>query len=176
MGAAFPTHAQPRQADLSRSSESMGGVEVTLSDPETAWGMWNSAMADMDAAVSRGNASTRPAALEEAGDATRPMGLEEKSPEQRRNDALALLDAQHPRIAVAVRAVWGFPECLGYLNRLMLEGCDGTGRTRVGFNPRVIDALMNLASLHEALFGAARQSDELGFADSTVRAGLDGAR
>ncbi len=174
MGAALPLKVPSHPVD--NLSPSLGGMEVTQADPETAWGLWSRAVADLDAAVSRGNATTRPAALEEADDATRPMSLDEKTPEQRLNDALALLDDQHPRIAAAVRAVWGAPECLAYLNRLVLEGCDGSGRSRVGFSPRVVDALMNLADLHETLFGAAKPGGELGFADSTVRAGLEGVR
>jgi hypothetical protein len=35
---------------------------------------------------------------------------------------------------------------------------------------------MALFDLHESLFGRMAQQEELGFADSTVRSGLDGVR
>jgi hypothetical protein len=158
----------------------MPGVEVddANADAEASWGLWTKAVASMEARTRREEAPTAPSPLVPDADAiTRPMSLEEKTPEQRKNDALAVIEALHPRVALAVRTIWGFKECVAYLNRLVLEGYDGTGRSRVGFNPEVTSALLRLADLHEAQFGPVQApQQELGFADSAVRTGLDGVR
>ena len=167
--------AKPPPTTPADNPASLGGIEVVVDDPETSWGLWNQAVAGLAPAISSKTTDTQPAALE-AFMGTRPMGLEDKTPEQRNNDALAVIEGPHRKIADAIRATWGFRECEGYINKLVLSGSDGMGQTRVGFNPLVIDALMALSDLHESQFGRMAQEEELGFADSTVRSGLDGVR
>lgn len=165
-----PPSAAPGEAPVP-----LRGVEVTDDDPEASWSLWNQAVADFNAKPAGSYTDTQPTALEPYP-VTRPLGLEDKTPEQRKNDALAVIEQQHPRIAGAIRATWGFDECARYINKLVLNGSDDMGHIRIGFNPQVVDALMGLADLHETLFGHKNLDDEPGFADHSVRVGLDGAR
>ena len=118
---------------------------------------------------------TQPLALE-TDVATQPMSLDDKSPERRKTDALALIGQHHPKVVAAIQATWGFKECAAYLNKLVLNGSDDSGHSRLGFSPQVIEALMGLTQLHEVQFGQLDKPEELGFGDYSVRAGLDGAR
>ena len=153
----------------------LSGVEVTDDDPEISWDLWNKAIADLDASAQSATADTQPVALDTYL-ATQPAGLEDKTPDQRKADAIALIERQHPKIAGAIRATWGFKECAAFVNKLVLSGSDDMGHTRVGFSPQVVDALMRLADLHETQFGRLGVEEELGFGDFSVRSGLDGAR
>jgi hypothetical protein len=41
-----------------------------------------------------------------------------------------------------------------YINKLIMEGDDGMGHARSGFNPQAAQAMLVLADLHDTLFGA----------------------
>ena len=66
--------------------------------------------------------------------------------------ALAVVEGRHQRIANAIRTFWGTPDCVDYMEKLIMSGGDGFGNARVGFKPEVVTALMSLISLHQNEF------------------------
>jgi hypothetical protein len=81
--------------------------------------------------------------------ATRPMPLHELPRQANIDRAMAVIGQHHERVAKAIQAIWGTPDCVEYIEKLVLSGGDGFGKARVGFKPEVVSALLNLASLHE---------------------------
>ena len=157
----------------------LSGVEVTDDQSDLSWDLWNKAISDFSTNAPNVAEDTQPLALDAAldtDDETQPMSLDDKSPDRRKTDALALIGQHHPKVVAAIQATWGFKECATYLNKLVLNGSDDMGHSRIGFGPQIIEALMGLTELHEAQFGQLDKSEELGFGDFSVRAGLDGAR
>jgi hypothetical protein len=143
------------------------GLEVNEDDPESIWSMWNSALAEQDSRFSElppekvasiradGNANAaEPWPVQDQFDApTQPAALQEKTPEQRKEEAIAVVELRHRRIANTIRTVWGYKECGAYINRLIMSGGDGMGHARIGFNQDTVTAMMALSDLHEAQFG-----------------------
>ena len=135
------------------------GLEVVDDDPETVWGMWDSAMADLASRDANlpSTASKVPEASGFPNDDseyhTVPMSYDEKPTSQRVADALAVVEAHHQRIASTIRSLWGDKECANYVNKLIMSGGDGMGHARVGFNQEAVTAMMALSDLHEELFG-----------------------
>jgi hypothetical protein len=111
--------------------------------------------------------------VEEPAQAVVPQG---PSPEQRKQVALQVIDTHHKRIADTIRNMWGYKECSDYINKLIMSGGDGMGHARIGFNQQAVEAMLALVEIHDAQFGAPLNSGGSGFADSSVRSGLDGAR
>ena len=154
------------------------GLEVIEDDPDTAWGLWDSALADQDSRFGAdGPSSASPAAAEpnaappavdlDIGNApTQPMGLEEMTPEQRMNVALGVVEAHHQRIANTIRTLWGYKECSVYINKLIMNGGDGMGHARIGFNQDAVQAMLDLADIHDTLYGA-QVDPGIDFADTT---------
>lgn len=81
--------------------------------------------------------------------ATRPMGLHEFPKQFQIDREMAIVGQHHQRIEDAIRTFWGHPDCVGYLQKLILSGGDGAGKSRIGFKAEVVSALMNLVTLHE---------------------------
>ena len=144
------------------------GLEVIEDDPDTAWGLWDSALAEQDSRFhADGPTSTSPADPLEAqasptshdsdiGNApTQPMGLEEMTPERRKDAALAVVETHHQRIAHTIRTLWGYKECSVYINKLIMNGGDGMGQARIGFNQDAVEAMLALADIHDTIYGAA---------------------
>lgn len=92
-------------------------------------------------------ASTSPGFL-----ATRPLPLKDIPLLDRRVRQMAILSRQHERIARTIDAFWGQPECTTYLQKLIMSGGDGVEKTRIGFKPQVLSALIALTELHEIDF------------------------
>lgn len=86
---------------------------------------------------------------EEEEIATRPMPLHELPREVGIENAMALIARHHERIAKAITVFWGSRDCVEYIEQLIMSGGDGLGRTRIGFKPEVVSALMSLISLHQ---------------------------
>jgi hypothetical protein len=179
------------------------GLEVVEDDPDTAWSLWDSALAEQDsrfsadplfaadplptiapaeAVVVRNEAPAKSATPPAAASAvdleipTQPLALEERSIQQRMEDALSRVDLHHHRIANTIRSMWGYKECSVYLNRLIMDGGDGMGHNRIGFNQEAVEGMLILVDLHDKQFGPANIVTGLGLADPTIRAGLDGSR
>lgn len=73
-----------------------------------------------------------------------------QSPDEQIQAALSLLEEHHPRIALAIQATWGNPECTSYIERLLEDSFDARNQVRAGFKPQVSEALMLLHALHPA--------------------------
>jgi hypothetical protein len=84
---------------------------------------------------------------------TAPMALQISALEQRRDEALALVERHHHRVANTIRTMWGYKECGVYINKLIMAGGDGMGQARVGFNQDAVQAMLQLSDLHDAEFG-----------------------
>lgn len=178
-----------KDEETSKKVVSTRGLEVIEDDPDTAWGLWDNALADMDSkfgllpseeavvATSRPpRKETLPVELEDLD--TRPMELTEKTPEQRMNDALQTIEIHHPRIANSCRNLWGDREFSAYITKLIMSGGDGMGRARVGFNQNAVDAMMELSELHDMQFGTGTNESGrgIGFTNAVDYSGLDHSR
>ncbi len=163
------------------------GIEVVEDDPDTAWGLWDSALAEQESRFGAVEASVpdsvmvrmppdEPVPGPDRFVPTQPLGLEEKTADQRREEAISVVEMHHHRIANTIRTMWGYKECSVYIYKLILNGGDGMGKTRIGFNQDAAEAMMALAELHDAQFGSFDVGGSGGFSDPTVRSGLDGAR
>ena len=160
------------------------GLEVVEDDPNTAWGLWEDAVAEQDSKFS----ALPP--IDAAFQNTVPMGLQSDVPaqqdtspsreartlEQRREDALSTVELHHHRIANTIRTLWGYKECSDYISKLILSGGDGMDHARMGFNQDAANAMMLLAEIHDAQFGAAEPKGGSGFSDSVMRTGWEAMR
>jgi hypothetical protein len=90
---------------------------------------------------------------EEVDWTTRPTPLHELPAAERMGMALGVLESQHKRIFTAITTIWGHKECSRYMQGLIMNGGEGTGRDRIGFKPEVLSALMTLDLLHDQQFG-----------------------
>jgi hypothetical protein len=161
------------------------GLEVVDDDPETVWGLWDDALAQQesrfgslesvrpDPADREPVQATVPMPLNDPEAVTQPLALEEKSQAQRQADALQVVDLHHHRIANTIRSLWGYKECSAYINKLIMNGGDGMGQARIGFNQEAVVAMMALADLHEAQFGPAEMDSGFGFTSHSAFSGLD---
>jgi hypothetical protein len=177
------------------------GLEVVEDDPDTAWSLWDSALAAQDSRFSDLPVITEPAELAAPSVAdlnsvtvklpevealpaldlnldvpTQPLGLTEMGSAQRMAAALEVIELHHHRIATTLRSLWGYKECGAYINKLIMNGGDGMGNARVGFNQQAVDAMMVLADLHDTEFGAVDTGGDVGFGDSSFHAGIHGHR
>jgi hypothetical protein len=80
---------------------------------------------------------------------TQPMPLKDLPRQVRIDHELAIIRADHERIARKIEVFWGEQECIDYVRQLILDGSDDLGRTRSGFKREVLAALINLLSLHQ---------------------------
>lgn len=178
--------------DPKREAPDSRGLEVREDDPDTAWSLWDNALAEQDSRFSglppiptstpsgakstvsdvRGESNAFP----ELEVPTVPLGLEEATPAERKVAALETVELHHHRIANTIRTLWGYKECSVYINKLIMNGGDGMGNARIGFNQDAADAMMVLADLHDAEFGSADASGGLGFADASFSTGINGHR
>lgn len=156
------------------------GLEVVDDDPETSWSLWDNALADQESRYGALPPVSEPAPFAKAAKArehrhdkvetadstfnfnfdeipTRPMELHELTDEQRMTHALEIVARFHQRVATTIRTFWGHDECPLYINKLILEGHDGSGEARSGFNALAVQAMMNLVDLHEVRFGPLQQ-------------------
>ena len=176
-----------KKPDSSSGREALDsrGLEVVEDDPDTTWGLWESAVAEQDSKFMA--LPTIDAGHDESisYQATVPMGLSDPIPaappvrkrtlDQRKDDALAIVELHHHRIANTIRTLWGYKECSDYISKLILSGGDGMGKARIGFNQEAAAAMIELAALHDAKFGAA-QPNSTGFSESSYPTGWDGMR
>lgn len=104
------------------------------------------------------------------------LSREAQTLEQRREHALATVELHHHRIANTIRTLCGYKECSDYISKLILSGGDGMGHARIGFNQDAANAMMLLAEIHDAQFGAAEPKGGTGLSDTVMRAGWDSMR
>lgn len=86
---------------------------------------------------------------EETPEPVRTTPLHELSKQQRIDRQIALIEQYHAHIAKGLKLMWGYKECVEYMEKLVLSGGDGVGKSRIGFRVEVLSALMDLTSLHE---------------------------
>lgn len=143
------------------------GFEVIEDDADTAWSRWDMALAQEQASklglglIGQPLPSihgTAPEYVGRAGEFTKPMALEDLSFEQRRTRALLVVEEHHPRVAMSIRTLWGYQECIQYVNKMILEGHDPQGRARAGFNVLAAKAMLELTEVHDAMFGSVESS------------------
>ncbi len=158
------------------------GLEVVEDDPDTTWGMWQNAVAEQDSRFPTIQANLP--APDAGGNFLRTVPLpimegvtdtSDRTPAQRREDALQVVELHHNRIAKSIRSLWGYPECSQYIAKLIMDGGYREGHARMGFNQEAAQAMMVLADLHDTEFGSTPQGD-LGFPDSMMRSSFDGNR
>jgi hypothetical protein len=90
--------------------------------------------------------------LKEEDVKTRPMPLHEIPKQARIDREMAIINEHHARIGKAITTFWGHQDCVEYLQKLIMSGGDGFGKTRVGFKQEVLGALINLTNLHEVTY------------------------
>ena len=159
------------------------GLEVIEDDPDTAWSLWDSALAEQDSRFNADGPASASPAVPVADDTpvptldvdignlpTQPLGLEDMSPELRKDAALQIVESHHQRIANTIRTLWGYKECSLYINKLIMNGGDGMGHARIGFNQDAAEAMLVLADIHDILYGASVDPG-LDFADTTRSTG-----
>ncbi len=185
----FLGKGDPEKSSSERDAVPTRGMEVVEDDPETVWGLWETAVADQDSrwgalpsvpSVPEPEPTPSPVAPPpavtgfpaEGDEITQPMALVEKTPAQRMEATLQRVEKHHQRIANTIRTLWGYPECSTYINKLIMSGGDGMGHARIGFNQEAVQAMMDLVDLHELQFGAPDAGGGLGFADPSLRNGL----
>ena len=81
--------------------------------------------------------------------ATRPMPLHELPRQVGIDNAVAIIRKHHERIARSIDIFWGTRDCVEYIQKLVMSGGDGLDKTRVGFKPKVVSALLSLVSMHQ---------------------------
>ncbi len=159
-----------------KEAQDTRGLEVVEDDPDTAWSMWDSALAEQDSRYSKtpdpAKADVKSAVIVNSKPvvpktvdfeiSTVPMGLEEVSLERRKERALEVVELHHRRVANTIRTLWGYKECSIYINKLIMAGGDGMGQTRVGFNQDAVQAMLALSDIHDAQFGAPDSDGGLG--------------
>jgi hypothetical protein len=177
--------------DQSTEAPDTRGLEVTEDDPETAWSMWDNALAQQGSPLAglppipgttpniQAPGAQSPVAVVETYPylevPTQPLGLEQATPVQQMKMALDIVELHHHRIANTIRTLWGYKECGLYINKLIMNGGDGMDHSHVGFNPEAADAMMVLADLHDAEFGSLNGGAPAGFLDS-LNTGISGHR
>ncbi len=177
-----PAESQTKDAVDSR------GLEVVEDDPDTTWSLWQSAVAEQDSRfsglpdqdplpdLSHAFLPTTPQPLLGDG-ATDAQGAQRaRTPGQRKEDALQVVELHHHRIANTIRTLWGHKECSEYISKLIMDGGDSKGNARMGFNQDAAAAMMVLSDLHDELFGVMQSGSGTGFGDFSVRTGYDGLR
>ena len=164
------------------------GLEVVEDDPDTTWGLWQSAVAEQDSRfsgthvedplpdVSQAFLPTAAMPLLDEGVPNAPAAPRERTAGQRKEDALEVVELHHHRIANTIRTLWGHKECSEYISKLIMDGGDNMGHARLGFNQDAAAAMMVLSDLHDELFGVMQSGGGAGFGDFTVRTGYDGVR
>ncbi len=156
------------------------GVEVKEDDPETAWSEWDSVLAELDFSIGGArDLPTHPTPIRPDFDIapdfetpTQPMSLDDIR-EREKNNALAIVETHHPRIARSIRTLWGYKECSTYIDKLIIDGDDGTGKSRLGFNQEAVDAMLMLTHLHDERFGDFSDSKDAGQGDFRVPTAWD---
>lgn len=78
----------------------------------------------------------------------------EKKPVQQ-EPPLSTIERDFPRIAAAIKLMWGNRELDEYLDRLIVSDREG----RVGFQLAVFEALLKLTQQHKLLFNFQREED-----------------
>ena len=132
------------------------GIEVVEDDPETVWGLWDSATEEHESRFGEMHPSefdsvmVRDRDMEALSTSDTPGIFNASDVDRKVVDAILLVAKQHPDIATVVRSLWGTDDCIGYINKLIVDGIYQDG----GLAMETAEALIALADLHYAKFSA----------------------
>ena len=90
---------------------------------------------------------------------TRPLALSELPLQTRLDRDMDTIAALHPRIAQSIVDFWGTPECMEFMQALILNG-DQNGVHRQGFNAAVFAALMDVMALHQRQYAETKRGPD----------------
>jgi hypothetical protein len=132
------------------------GIEVVEDDPETVWGLWDSATEEHESRFGEMHPSEFDSVMVRdrntdalgAGGSTTPS--EENDVDRKVVNAFLVVARRHPDIAGAVRSLWGTDDCVGHINKFIVDGIYQNG----GLAMEAAEALIELADLHYAKFRA----------------------
>lgn len=79
---------------------------------------------------------------------TDPVPLDDLNRQAKIDHEFGILRKHHARIADSIQLFWGHPECDEFIQKLVFNAEDEFVRARAGFKPEVLEAIMNLSSLH----------------------------
>lgn len=72
-------------------------------------------------------------------DEPRPRAKELRSDEEEIDRALETIAIHHPRIASALKVIWGYQECATYLQKLIFNCSDPADLHRAGFKLEILE-------------------------------------
>lgn len=96
-------------------------------------------------------------------DRIRAEQLQREYPRKEPWQPFRVVAANYPRVAHALRQLWGTPEADAFFNRMLI---DDRGN-RAGFPPEVVRALLALSELHQQAFRY-RQPEDVWVDDPSV--------
>jgi hypothetical protein len=132
------------------------GIEVVEDDPETVWGLWDSATEEHESRFGEMHPSefdsvmVRDRDMEALSTSDTPGIFNASDVDRKVVDAILLVAKQHPDIATVVRSLWGTDDCIGHINKFIVDGIYQNG----GLAMEAAEALIELADLHYAKFRA----------------------
>ncbi len=140
-------------------AEELSGLEVVEDDPTTTWRLWDCALVEQDlnhTPLPAEDSSLTVAQKKEPGAAPKVsielIRVHGKPLEERRDGPLKTIELHHQRVASVIRSLWSHKECGIYIDKLILDGGDGMGHNRIGFNQSAAQAMLALADLHAKEF------------------------
>lgn len=132
------------------------GIEVVEDDPETVWGLWDSATEEQESRFGEMHPSefdsvvVRDRNMEALGGSEPSTPSHENGVDHKVVGAFLVVAKQHPDIATTVRSMWGTDDCIGHINKLVVDGIYQNG----GLSMEAAEALIELADLHYAKFSS----------------------
>jgi len=132
------------------------GIEVVDDDPETVWGLWDTATEENESRFGDMHPSAFESVLVRDKAMSTPSTSEMSSNanadhiDGKITAAFLAVANQYPDIASTVRSLWGSEDCTLHINKLVVEGIYDNG----GLAMDAAGALLDLADLHEAKFGS----------------------
>lgn len=144
-------------------AEELSGLEVIEDDPATTWRLWDCALVAQDLnhsllpvadsfAPADHKQQPHVAPKDSASVSMLAARVDGKPFAQRLDEPLKTIELHHQRVAGVIRSLWSRKECGLYINQLILDGGDGMGHDRIGFNPSAAQAMMALANFHATEF------------------------
>lgn len=159
----LPGYKEKTAHPASAYAEELSGLEVVDDDPATSWRLWDCALVEQDLnhiPLPAEDSSLSVAQKKEPG--AGPKGAPKvsielirvhgKPIEHRRDEPLKTIELHHHRVASVIRSLWSHKECGIYIDKLILDGGDGMGHNRIGFNQSAAQAMIALADLHAKEF------------------------
>lgn len=132
------------------------GIEVVEDDPETVWGLWDSATVEQESRFGEMRPSEFDSVMvrgrrEGAIGTSDTRGLSHENEMDGKIVNAFLVVARHRQdIATTVRSMWGSDDCIGFINKHIVDGIYQHG----GLAMEAAEALIELADLHYVKFNA----------------------